>query len=427
MMRRSPHAYSLSGALQRARARTFPFMRVAEPLADGAAQLFRLVRAHPHDRVLALDVRKLELVDALSRARCRFARGRVVERHHVRRAAAQIRRRELLGSRASLQALGSRERVVRGLGVALPNVFGTSEDGAHGAHLRVASRPSGMLHVGEQRWVAFGERAAVELDVRRRGGGWCGVARRVRIRCGRVDSVRSHFRHRARCEAAAPPAGARRLETDAGALGRVRSLTPHPRREGDGPPDHDTEHERGAERSPAIRCADCRPLVGGASLAPARLRRRYFCGSASSGPFASGPALRVVGCPFPRAGATRSYALRAAMVRLHINIDHVATLRNARGTPYPDPVFAAGLCELAGADGITAHLREDRRHMRDADIAAVARAVAHHRVEPGDGRHRRDARRRRARCGPTSSPSCRSAARSSRPKAGSTSSRRAPP
>jgi pyridoxine 5-phosphate synthase len=56
------------------------------------------------------------------------------------------------------------------------------------------------------------------------------------------------------------------------------------------------------------------------------------------------------------------------MVRLHINIDHVATLRNARGTLYPDPVFAAGLCELAGADGITAHLREDRRHMRDDDI-----------------------------------------------------------
>jgi pyridoxine 5-phosphate synthase len=56
------------------------------------------------------------------------------------------------------------------------------------------------------------------------------------------------------------------------------------------------------------------------------------------------------------------------MVRLHINIDHVATLRNARGTLYPDPVLAAGLCELAGADGITAHLREDRRHMRDADI-----------------------------------------------------------
>lgn len=55
-------------------------------------------------------------------------------------------------------------------------------------------------------------------------------------------------------------------------------------------------------------------------------------------------------------------------VRLHVNVDHVATVRNARGTPYPDPVFAAQICEQAGADGITAHLREDRRHIRDADI-----------------------------------------------------------
>ncbi len=55
-------------------------------------------------------------------------------------------------------------------------------------------------------------------------------------------------------------------------------------------------------------------------------------------------------------------------VRLHINVDHVATVRNARGTPYPDPVFAAQVCEHAGADGITAHLREDRRHIRDEDI-----------------------------------------------------------
>ena len=54
--------------------------------------------------------------------------------------------------------------------------------------------------------------------------------------------------------------------------------------------------------------------------------------------------------------------------RLHINIDHVATLRNARGTSYPDPVLAAGECLRAGADGITAHLREDRRHIVDADI-----------------------------------------------------------
>jgi pyridoxine 5-phosphate synthase len=55
-------------------------------------------------------------------------------------------------------------------------------------------------------------------------------------------------------------------------------------------------------------------------------------------------------------------------VRLHVNIDHVATLRNARGTPYPDPVRAADECLAAGADGITAHLREDRRHVVDADV-----------------------------------------------------------
>ena len=49
---------------------------------------------------------------------------------------------------------------------------------------------------------------------------------------------------------------------------------------------------------------------------------------------------------------------------LGVNIDHVATLRNARGTSYPDPVLAAGICELAGAEGIVVHLREDRRHIR---------------------------------------------------------------
>jgi len=63
------------------------------------------------------------------------------------------------------------------------------------------------------------------------------------------------------------------------------------------------------------------------------------------------------------------------MVRLHINIDHVATIRNARGTVYPDPVLAAGLCELAGADGITAHLREDRRHIRDADVERLRQSL----------------------------------------------------
>lgn len=62
-------------------------------------------------------------------------------------------------------------------------------------------------------------------------------------------------------------------------------------------------------------------------------------------------------------------------IRLHINIDHVATVRNARGTAYPDPVFAAQLCEQAGADGITAHLREDRRHITDRDVERLRDAV----------------------------------------------------
>lgn len=59
------------------------------------------------------------------------------------------------------------------------------------------------------------------------------------------------------------------------------------------------------------------------------------------------------------------------MLRLGVNIDHVATIRNARGTPWPDPLRAARLAEKAGADGITAHLREDRRHISDADIDAL--------------------------------------------------------
>lgn len=61
--------------------------------------------------------------------------------------------------------------------------------------------------------------------------------------------------------------------------------------------------------------------------------------------------------------------------RLYINIDHVATLRQARRAAYPDPVAAARLCEDAGADGITAHLREDRRHIQDADVEALARGA----------------------------------------------------
>jgi pyridoxine 5-phosphate synthase len=63
-------------------------------------------------------------------------------------------------------------------------------------------------------------------------------------------------------------------------------------------------------------------------------------------------------------------------VRLHVNVDHVATLRNARGTPYPDPVRAAEACLEAGADGITAHLREDRRHIVDADVPRLREVCA---------------------------------------------------
>ena len=58
-------------------------------------------------------------------------------------------------------------------------------------------------------------------------------------------------------------------------------------------------------------------------------------------------------------------------LRLGVNIDHVATVRNARGNDYPDPLRAAILSEAAGADGITAHLREDRRHIRDDDMEAL--------------------------------------------------------
>jgi pyridoxine 5-phosphate synthase len=64
-------------------------------------------------------------------------------------------------------------------------------------------------------------------------------------------------------------------------------------------------------------------------------------------------------------------------VRLHINVDHVATLRNARGTAYPDPLRAAVDCLGAGADGITAHLREDRRHIRDDDVERLRAHMAH--------------------------------------------------
>jgi pyridoxine 5-phosphate synthase len=67
--------------------------------------------------------------------------------------------------------------------------------------------------------------------------------------------------------------------------------------------------------------------------------------------------------------------MRAKQQRLYINIDHVATLRQARRGAEPDPVVAAIACEAAGADGITAHLREDRRHIQDADIASLKKKV----------------------------------------------------
>jgi pyridoxine 5-phosphate synthase len=67
--------------------------------------------------------------------------------------------------------------------------------------------------------------------------------------------------------------------------------------------------------------------------------------------------------------------MRAKQQRLYINIDHVATLRQARRGSEPDPVEAATLCESAGADGITAHLREDRRHIQDDDIQRLKKSV----------------------------------------------------
>ncbi len=66
------------------------------------------------------------------------------------------------------------------------------------------------------------------------------------------------------------------------------------------------------------------------------------------------------------------------MARLGVNVDHVATLRQARGGKEPDPVAAAVIAELAGADGITVHLREDRRHIQDRDVMLLRRTVQTH-------------------------------------------------
>ena len=63
------------------------------------------------------------------------------------------------------------------------------------------------------------------------------------------------------------------------------------------------------------------------------------------------------------------------MIALNVNIDHVATVRQARKIAEPDPIVAAGLVELAGADGITIHLREDRRHILDRDVRVLRETI----------------------------------------------------
>ena len=64
------------------------------------------------------------------------------------------------------------------------------------------------------------------------------------------------------------------------------------------------------------------------------------------------------------------------MTRLHVNIDHIATIRQARGVQYPDPLFGLPIVEMAGAHGITVHLREDRRHIIDRDVALIRKTIA---------------------------------------------------
>ena len=85
--------------------------------------------------------------------------------------------------------------------------------------------------------------------------------------------------------------------------------------------------------------------------------------------------------------------MSANTLRLGVNIDHVATIRNARGGRHPDPVKAALLAVEAGADGITAHLREDRRHIRDEDVTRL-KAQLTKPLELRDGGDARDGRHR---------------------------------
>ena len=77
----------------------------------------------------------------------------------------------------------------------------------------------------------------------------------------------------------------------------------------------------------------------------------------------------------PRVSAEGECVMNTKKLRLGVNIDHVATVRNARGGTVPDPVRAAIMAEAAGADGITAHLREDRRHITDKDIEGLMAAL----------------------------------------------------
>ena len=71
----------------------------------------------------------------------------------------------------------------------------------------------------------------------------------------------------------------------------------------------------------------------------------------------------------------RNWGVFMDPIRLGVNIDHVATLRNARGGSFPDPIEAAKIAKKSGADGITAHLREDRRHIKDDDINRLVNEV----------------------------------------------------
>ena len=105
----------------------------------------------------------------------------------------------------------------------------------------------------------------------------------------------------------------------------------------------------------------------------------------------------------------RRSASISSMLHLGVNVDHVATLRQARRASYPDPVFAALIAEQAGADNITMHLREDRRHIQDRDIRAAPRRAADA-AELRDGGDRRNGRASPARCGRQTAAWCPSAA-----------------